>query len=429
MSFEQGLVPTNVDPIQLQFGIGPEFIGYFVGAYTLTLAVMTLIFGYLTDKQKRINLMLVGAIIWSSCAILSYFSGIIFVNFPVFVIVRVLAGIGLGCMTPVGFSLLTDVISSKSRSKAFAIWGIATLIGAAAGALIGGDLLATFKKTGQIDLWGDPFLFIGVIGMFLIAFLVLFSEPKRAAMEDKLKDLLSKQGLAYSYRIKRSDLKNIYKRRSNFWLIINFVDTIYPGLLLLWVFKYLAESFNLAEGVLTTELLIFLGLVLLGLLVGTVIFAWLGDRLVKKGDIGGRAKVAVWCAILTNPFVIVAFIEPLSNQNFLWMGIVLAVGMAINSGIGPNWYASIIDVNLPENRGTMIATASFLDNIGRSIGQIIGGIMIASLASVFLAFQWATIFVVLQIPFWIPVMFYVRKDLTEVQDILAERAKELEASI
>ena len=134
-----------------------------------------------------------------------------------------------------------------------------------------------------------------------------------------------------------------------------------------------------------------------------------------------------------------AFIEPLSTQNFLWIGIVLAIGMAINSGIAPNWYASIIDVNLPENRGTMIATASFLDNIGRSMGQIIGGLLIGYFLVIypaelfpgiatFNAFQWATIFVVLQIPFWLPVMHYIRKDLTEVQDILAERAKEMAES-
>ena len=57
MTFEQGLIPTNVAPIQLQFGIGPEFIGYFVGSYTLTLATMTLFFGYFTDKRKRIHLL------------------------------------------------------------------------------------------------------------------------------------------------------------------------------------------------------------------------------------------------------------------------------------------------------------------------------------------------------------------------------------
>ena len=428
MTFEQGLIPTNVDPIQLHFGIGPEFIGYFVGAYTLTLATMTLFFGYFTDKRKRTHLLILGAVIWSSCAIISFFSGVVFVNFPVFVIARVLAGVGLGCMTPVGFSLLTDVISSGSRSKAFAVWGIATTIGAVAGALIGAELFTAYKRTGRTDLWADPLLFIGVAGMFLVAVVVLFPEPKRAAMEDKLKDILSKQGLAYSYRIKRSDLKNIYKRKSNFWLIVNFIDTIYPGLLILWVFTYLAESFNLAEGVLSAELLIFLGMVLLGLLAGTAIFSWLGDRAVRKGDIGGRAKIAVWCAILTSPFVALAFSVPLSTSNFLWIGLLLAVGMAINSGIAPNWYASIIDVNLPENRGTMIATASFLDNIGRSMGQIIGGIMIASM-SIFLAFQWATIFLVLQTFPWIPVMFYIRKDLKEVQDILAERAKEIENSM
>ncbi|MHA1264672.1 MAG: MFS transporter [Candidatus Helarchaeota archaeon] len=429
MTFEQGLIPTNVDPIQMYFGIGADFLGIFVGVYTAIMATMALIFGYLADKQERINLLILGAGIWSFCALMSYFSAILLYNVILFAIFRILAGIGLGCLMPVGFSLLTDIISSKSRSKAFAIWGIATMIGAATGAVIGADLYSTYGRTGVADLWAEPFLFIGVTGMFIIAFVVIFfREPKRAATEEVFKDLISKEGLSYSYRIKKEDLKNIYKRKSNFWLIINFVDTIYPGLLILWIFDYLSESFNLEEGLFSFELLYLFIMLLIGLLGGTVIFSWLGDRLYQKGDKSARAKIAVYCALLTNPFVLLAFIEPLSTQNYWWIGILIAVGLGVNQGIGPNWYASIIDVNLPENRGTMIATASFLDNIGRAIGQIVGGILIASF-TVFVAFQWATIFLFLQIPFWIPVLIYIKRDLQEVEDILAKRAKEMAAQL
>lgn len=334
----------------------------------------------------------------------------------------------MGCMSPVAISLLADVISQKSRSKAFGIWSIATMLGAAAGALIGADLYYQYEQTGFTDIWATPFLYIGVAGMFMVAIVTLsFQEPKRAASDEILSNLISKEGLSYSYRIRRGDLKNIYKRKSNFWLIINFVDTIYPGLLILWIFDYLSESFNLGEGLVSFELIFLLLMLIIGLLGGTVVFSWLGDWLYQRGDKSARAKIAVYCALLTNPFVILAFIQPLSTANYWWIGICIAVGLGINMGIGPNWFASIIDVNLPENRGTMIATASFLDNIGRAIGQIVGGFLIATFMSVFVAFQWATIFLFLQIPFWIPVLKYIRGDLQEIEDILSERAKAMEA--
>jgi MFS family permease len=333
-------------------------------------------------------------------------------------------------MMPVGFSLLCDIISSGNRSKTFAIWGIATFLGPIAGAIIGAGLYAQFQQTAQNYLWKDPFLFIGVGGLVLASILLLFPEPKRAATEVLMKDLLSKEGLSYSYRIKRADLKNIYSRKSNFWLIINFVDTIYPGLLLLWIFEYLTKSFSLEAGILSLELIATVVIIGLGFLIGTIFFSWLGDRKYKT-DPSARAKIAVYCALLQVPFIACGFIIPLSSSNFWWIAVLVAIGLGIDEGIGPNWYASLIDVNIPENRGTMIATATFFDSIGRALGQWFGGLFIVYFTLInpahaeFLALQLATIFLVLQIPFWIPVLKYIKQDIQEVNDIIAARAKEM----
>ncbi|NVM52327.1 MAG: MFS transporter [Candidatus Helarchaeota archaeon] len=427
MTFEQSLVPTNVVPIQVYFGIGPALLGAIVAGYTIVLAVTMIIFGYFADKTERINLIILGGCVWAICVVLSFYSQTV----RQFAVTRIIAGVGIGSLTPVGFSMLCDIVSTGNRSKAFAVWTIVTFLGAIAGIIIGGDIYSQFERTGINFLWKDPFLFVGAIGFFMIAVLVLFPEPKRAAAEDLMKDILSKEGLVYSYRIKRVDLKKIYTRKSNFWLIINFVDTIYPGLLLLWIFSYLSASFNLAEGIMSSELLITLGIVALGFLVGTIIFSWLGDRQFKKGDLSARAKIAVYCAFLNIPFIAAGFIVPLSPYNFLWIALLLAIGLGIDQGIGPNWYSTLIDVNVPENRGTMIATASFLDNIGRAIGQWAGGLLLAFYMTTqpaqpeFYALRAATWFLVLQIPFWIPVLKYVKGDIQEVNAILAARAKEM----
>ena len=426
MTFEQALVPTNVAPIQSYFGFAEDILGAIVALYTIALAISTLFFGYLADKFQRINLIVFGSIIWGGCAIFSFYAQ----TMTQFMIARTSAGIGLGVMMPVGFSLLCDIISPGNRSKTFAIWGIATFLGPIAGAIIGADLYAQFQQTAQNYLWKDPFLFIGVGGLVLASILLLFPEPKRAATEVLMKDLLSKEGLSYSYRIKRADLKNIYSRKSNFWLIINFVDTIYPGLLLLWIFDYLTKSFSLEEGILSLEFIATVVIIGLGFLIGTIFFSWLGDRKYKT-DPSARAKVAVYCALLQVPFIACGFIIPLSSSNFWWIAALVAIGLGIDEGIGPNWYASLIDVNIPENRGTMIATATFFDSIGRALGQWFGGLLIVYFTLInpgqaeFLALQFATIFLVLQIPFWIPVLKYVKADIQQVNDIIAARAKEM----
>jgi len=426
MTFEQALVPTNVAPIQNFFGFAEDILGSIVAIYTIVLAISTLFFGYLADKFQRINLIVLGSIVWGLCAIFSFYAQ----TMVQFMVARALAGIGLGTMMPVGFSLLCDIISPGNRSKTFAIWGIATFLGPIAGAIIGAGLYAQFQQTAQNYLWKYPFLFIGVGGLVLAACLILFREPKRAATETLMKDILSKEELSYSYRIKRADLKNIYTRKSNFWLIINFVDTIYPGLLLLWIFDYLTKSFDLEEGILSIELIATVLIIGIGFLAGTIFFSWLGDRRYKT-DKSARARIAVYCALLQIPFIACGFIIPLSSSNFWWIATLVAIGLGIDEGIGPNWYASLMDVNIPENRGTMIATATFFDSIGRALGQWFGGLLIVYFISInpaqgeFLALQFATIFLVLQIPFWIPVLKYIRADIQDVNDIIAARAKEM----
>ncbi|HUY01624.1 MAG TPA: MFS transporter, partial [Candidatus Deferrimicrobium sp.] len=144
MTFEQALVPTNVDPIMAHFNTRPDILGAIVAGYTIVVAITTLIFGYLSDKIERINLIVLGSVIWALFAIFSFYAQ----NITQFAIARIFAGLGFGALMPVCFSLLCDIVPPRSRSKAFAVWGISTFIGAIAGALIGADLYAQFEQTG-----------------------------------------------------------------------------------------------------------------------------------------------------------------------------------------------------------------------------------------------------------------------------------------
>lgn len=94
--------------------------------------------------------------------------------------------------------------------------------------------------------------------------------------------------------------------------------------------------------------------------------------------------------------------------------------MAIDGGIGPNWYSTLVDVNLPEHRGTMIATATFMDTIGRGIGGLIGG---------YSGLEFSILFLFLSIFPWFPVLKYIRKDLVSVNKILKERAEKIKTEI
>ncbi|MGV9173775.1 MAG: hypothetical protein ACOC35_14605, partial [Promethearchaeia archaeon] len=105
-------------------------------------------------------------------------------------------------------------------------------------------------------------------------------------------------------------------------------------------------------------------------------------------------------------------------------------GLAFSFGIAPNWYSSLIDINFPEHRGTMIAMASFLDAIGRGLGAIFGGILINITDSIAATIFWATlIFGLLSTAFWVPLFYTSEEDFQEVQETMEKRAEKIKNKI
>ncbi len=103
----------------------------------------------------------------------------------------------------------------------------------------------------------------------------------------------------------------------------------------------------------------------------------------------------------------------------------LGLGMAFTFGIAPNWYSSMIDVNYPEHRGTMIAVASFIDTIGRAIGAFIGGFLLLIIGITFTIIWTMLVFGIISIGFWIPLFFTAQKDFNSVNEFMKERAQEM----
>ncbi|NVM02940.1 MAG: MFS transporter [Candidatus Helarchaeota archaeon] len=413
MNLEAGYFLTVFDSIILDFGIERGLIGWIIFGFFIGQAISVIFFGYYSDKYSRRKLLFLGSFLFS------IFSIIIFLNdftnnFLVLIIFRSLIAIGLGCSVPIGISMMMDLISSKNRSNVFSIFLVVTFLGSIVGFLLGfapNYLQSLIIFIFSINVpWEIPYLYFGIAGLIGCGILLLFKEPKRAATEEAFIELIS-SGEIYAYKIEREDLKQIYSRPSNFWLIINFIDTIAPGLLLSWIIFYVEQDLTY-QRVTYFEVIFSIAVILIGFLAGNFIFARIGDKR-REIDKTSRAKIAVFCGVFNVPFVILAFLFPRFTLPF---SIFLAIGMFIDGGIGPNWYSSLVDVNLPEHRGTMIALAAFLDTIGRAIGGLIGG---------YYPLETSILFLFLSIFPWFPVFKYIRKDLDEVDNILKERARKM----
>ena len=455
------LLPNEV-LIAADIDIYFDAIGILIGIYTVMHGASILIFGYLADKINRRKILISAGLLWSFAAIFHIF----IIEFWQFVLLRLIAAVATSVATPIIISYLADTISPQSRSKSLAIWGlISTLASIVAGVIALAfnpidysalESLSIPEKINAIRLlypdflhsWTYPYFYLGIICIIItiLAFFIII-EPKRASKEEFFQELLAEEKYSYTYRIKLKDLKFIFTRKSNFFLIMNFFDVIFIGLFLAYIFPYI----NLELGINVIDLrviIFFIFALVLGLVIGQFILADWGDKRFQKGDINGRVKVAVICSIATIPFLMVAFgMSPdLSNNSFFFDSIILndagfwvlwiyycsflGLGIAFEMGIGPNWYSSVIDVNYPENRGSMIAIASFVDAIGRAIGAVIGGIVVTTTGSFSATIFWSTlIFGSISTVFWIPLFYTSKKDLLDVRNVLKKRATKMQSKL
>ena len=446
--------------IAADLGIYFDTLGIIIGIYTIVNGISILIFGYLTDMIERKKILILAGVLWSLTAILHIFVE----NYWQLLLVRIVAAIAVSVTTPLVISYLADIISSDSRSKSFAFWGLVTNIGT----LVAGFLALAFNivdfeaipeiyKTisekidyialtypNTLNTWRLPYFYFGIIALlFTVLNYFVTIEPRRAAKEKQLEEVFLKENFQYSYKIKFSDLKYIFKRKSNFFLIFNFFDVIASGLVLAYIFPYIKGDLN-ANISNPKVIILFLFIIILGLIIGQFWLAHLGDKKVQRGDLSGRVKVAVICSILNLPFFLFGFaMTPnVANSTFffgtllvndigfwvLWLVYCtfLGVGLAFTMGIGPNWYSSLIDVNFPESRGTMVAVGAFIDSIGRALGVVIGGFMIVLTGSVSATIFWVFLISgIFSTCLWIPLFFTAKKDYLEINEAMKLRASSL----
>jgi MFS family permease len=418
------MISPNLEIISNYFGFGGKTapLGILTFTFTILSGISILFFGYLADKIIRKWLVLIGTAFYSLFSILTLLVSQGITGYVLFFLLTSMNGVAFGAIIPSIFSLIGDLISKDNRSKGFSFFSIASLLGIALGVL-----LATI--VGPID-WRLSYLIVGILGLISTFLILFFQEPSRVGKDFSF--LVEKDAVDYTYRIKRSDMKVIFKKKSNIWLIINFVDTIPTGVILFLIFYYMEDFHNVPEDI----AIIFLATILISTLIGTIVFGFIGDNQYQKGKKRARVILALIGNIIPIPLIFIAIIIPfrapdnvsvgelLAIPGALIMMILMMIGMFFNGAVNGSWYATVVDLNLPEHRGTTLATANFFDIIGRSLGPLIGS-FIADIFG-FLSGMMISIIAWIALPFfWIPVLKNYLSEVSHTEKIFKERLESL----
>ena len=295
------LIPSYAT-IKEEFNIPVALIAIPDALFVLVSAGFAIIWGYFTDRINRTKVIRAGAISWT----LGMFLTATCTSFEMLILSRMLSGAGLGCVLPVGYSIISDAIPPEERTGWFGAVAILSSISNGTG-----QALSSF--IGPIFGWRFPFVLLSIISFIIIFILFFVRIPQRGASEKELLDL-TEFNLEYTYKISREDLIEIIRKKTNRHLIAQGFLTVIPGTILIYFLTSMLALYYFADipGEIRLQVAtIFAGMVGIGYLLGNVVISRLSDALYKRNR-RNRARLATICMIFAIPLCLIMLfiIEP-----------------------------------------------------------------------------------------------------------------------
>ena len=442
-----GLFPPLFSIISNELNISISQMGFVSGITIIVTSFSAILWGAIGGKFNSKILLMVGTGIW----VLSVFATSYVQSFSQLLLCQFFTGIGLGCISSIGFSVLTDSISVERRGMVLSFWGMSQGFGGIIGAIVASII-------GTAISWRTPFFILGVIGLVLLICYLFIEVPSVGKTEPELKPLLDKGGI-YEHKFTFSQIKEVGLKKSNVFLFLQalFLNITIGSLIwvpTLYISKIEGLGFSSKTAIIAASFLY--GIFQIGGLTSTY-FGYIGDQIQRK-TLKGRAIFTGSVLFLMIPFYFLLFSLPMKNlelpanhdsilillmllkQIFFnhWMFILLVIAFvasAVQSANTPNWLALITDVNLPEHRGVVFSIGNLMSSIGRTIGNVGVGLLLPLFSS-YLNQQQSYIYtlstlLLFIIPASLCYLFMAKRNVADIKNvkyILCERVKKLKAN-
>ncbi|MHA1731522.1 MAG: MFS transporter [Promethearchaeota archaeon] len=452
------LIPSY-GPIVKEFKIPESIVALPDSAFVLVSAGLALVWGYYTDKIDRTRVIFMGAFFWCVGCIITAFS---YSYFSLF-IARMVTGAGLGCVLPVGMSIIADIVPEEERAGYLGGVAILSSISNAVG-----NSLSAFL--GPLNIWGlgwrFPFFIIAAASVLVVMLLMFAKLPKRGSTEAELA-ALQDLDLEYNYQIERKDIVEIMKKPTNRYLFIQGFFAIVPGTILIFYIQLIFTNtlfVGLPDKILLQTATIFAGMIGVGYLVGNVVLSALGDYLFKKNK-KNRVRLGAVTLILAIPtgLVMLLMMQPINapliiqdikipvdpttgeyvipddqvmsyvfaavgaiftrHPNYAVFFVFSLIASFMSAGGVSNRNATVLDVNLPEHRGTGTSLFRLSESVGKGVTLALAGMLIVLLGSTYRMLVASIFFWVPAAICWVIALKHVTRDLEEKSMTLIERSQ------
>ncbi len=354
------LMSAIIPELSLEYGLSTKGLGVIGTAFVLCGAVVGIVVGVCADRFSRKKL-LVGVVLVGEIPCLLTGFECCTSSLTAFVVLRMLTGIGLGGITPITYALVADLFSEDNRAKASAGITVAWAVGILMGPSLAGYLTEQFG-------WRIGFILAAVPNFPLaLLFWIVAQEPQRGG-KDALLQAASPTVTEHTRRIKRGDLRKIFRTRTNISMYLQgLFGTIPWGITGFWAIHYFEHTHSLSKAGATSVQ----NLVGLGAILGTITFGIIGDRLfrVRPKYVPLLCGAGTLGAVL--PFLL---LFNLDSSDIGWPAfLALAFGSGfIAASAGANVKAILMNVNPPENRGSVFGLLTITESVGPGFGPLLG---------------------------------------------------------
>jgi len=358
----QGLLSPLTVELQRFLQVGQASIAWIQTGFLIVYAAATPLWGLAAIHYSRRNLLILASLLWGLCCVClafaetrAWFSGLFWI-----------AAVGNAAIIPLTWSIAVDLVPHDRRGVTFGWLATGQTLGMGCAFLVGGLLVEQFG-------WQVPFLVFSGFGLTAAAlvFLCLRQEPGHGAMEEELQDLFE-SGQTYDYSLSYTDLKRLFRIRTNGWLSCStFLCSIADGGLAFWFIEMLRQEhgFTAVDATWLT-----VGL-FASQIPGAVILSGMSDRVGRRSEngklillAGMTAGMAVcYFAGLSIPWE-EASIHSMPFAGFL---ILLVAGAFVTASLPPLLCGSVNDINLPEHRSLMFAVLTIARLGGRGLGVLV----------------------------------------------------------
>ena len=378
---------------------------------SLLQALSSPFWGYLADKYSRKKVLFWGTGFWGIWTIVVGLTQ----NFNQLLLVRVISGIGLGCLMPATFSIMADTFAPKIRGR---------MLGYLEGVGVLGIIIFTLGlgRLATPELWRWGFIILGIASILSgIIILIFVHEPVRGSSEPEMKNKLTYEQ-AERYKVQFDDLRKVLKIPTIRIAILQGLAGSMPWVILgAFLILWLVEE----RGLSTQQAPLVFGIMLIGTAISNVLGGYLGDWANQKNPKYGRTIIGQLSVIFGIPLTII-LIKGTDNWNIVQLtAFCFFIGLLISwpgKGAKEPMMAAVVP---PELRATAFAMTTFVENGFAAIVALIFGLIADKID-----FQTA-IFWTVPIP-WIfcAIMFSgfyftYPKDHEKQRLLLEERAREL----